>query len=96
MIVVIGHYPEYLQLGQDMTASVFTIPQDIWDRLDDAERWMLNRAFLDDAISQSARFVLATPPERIRSGSFLERELAYLFTMGYNAQRFGDDWEMVK
>lgn len=82
-IVVIGHYPDYLLLAQKLGASCFSVSQEIWEALDDDGRWQMNRDFLDDAIRRGSVFVLSTPPLDVREGSWLDREIQYLFDNGY-------------
>lgn len=47
------------------------------------EQWAANQKFLDRAIARGDDFVLATPLDNVRAGSFFERELQYLFSKGY-------------
>ena len=96
MIVVLGHYPAYLELGAELGATVFDVPTNVWMQMGPAEQWAANRAFLDDAISQGARFVLATPPDRVRPGSHFELELEYITLAGYRLRRHATGWEFVR
>jgi RHS repeat-associated protein len=80
---VIGHYPEYVQLANKLDAKVFSIPQEVWSKMSPAEQWAANQKFLDRAIAKGAEFILATPIDQVRSGSFLEKEIAYLLSQGY-------------
>jgi len=94
VIVVIGHYPDYLDLGAALDAIVFDLPQDRFAAMDNEAIWLENRAFLDAAIKQSARIILATPPDLVRPGSFLARELAYLMERGYRVSGTATGWEV--
>ena len=81
--IVLGHYPEYIELAEQRHASCFNIPADTWNKMTPDERWAANRKFLDDAIAKGDEIVLATPFERLHSGSTYERELRYLASKGF-------------
>jgi hypothetical protein len=48
-----------------------------------AEQWTANQKFLDRMISRGDDVILATPLDKVRSGSFFERELQYLQSKGF-------------
>jgi hypothetical protein len=60
-IVVIGHYPEYVDLANKLSAEYFAVPE----------------------TKQGSLFILSTNLDDVRSGSWLEREIAYLLSRGY-------------
>jgi len=80
---VIGHFPEYSDLAKKLGASHFNIPTSVWGRMSDAERWIANKNFLDEAIARGDEFVLATPLNKMKPGSWFEREVKYLLDHGY-------------
>jgi hypothetical protein len=80
---VIGHYPDYVRLGQQAGAKYFNIPESVWKGMSSAEQWAANAKFLDRGIAQGARFNLATPLEKVRRGSALEMEINYILGRGY-------------
>jgi hypothetical protein len=80
---VIGHYPEYLQVGEAIGAKTFNIPAKVWDAMSVAERWSANQTFLDRGIREGAEFVLATRRADIRAGSQTAYEVGYLLNNGY-------------
>jgi len=86
---VIGHYPEYVQLADDLAANRFSIPKAQWDRMTEAQRWAANQRFLDDAIARGDTIRLATSPDKVRPGSYLEKETRYLTEHGYQLSRDG-------
>ena len=47
------------------------------------EQWTSIRRFLDRAVEGRSEIRLATPLDAIRPGSFLEREVQYLFKNGF-------------
>lgn len=82
-IKVIGHYPEYIELSDQIGVKPFSIPENIWDKMTLAEQWAANQKFLDRAIARGSEFILATPIDKVRAGSFLQREIEYLISQGY-------------
>jgi hypothetical protein len=81
--VVLGHYPEYIELAEQRHVSCFNIPADAWNKMTPEEQWAANRKFLDDAIARGDEILLATPLEGLHSGSWYERELRYLASRGF-------------
>jgi hypothetical protein len=78
-LIVLGHYPEYVNLSQQLNAKRFNIPADIWKKMSDPEKWVANQKFLDRAILRGIDIVLATPLDKVKPGSYFEREINYLF-----------------
>jgi hypothetical protein len=62
--------------------------------LTDAERWAINKQFLDEAIARGDEILLASPESAARAGTFLARELAYLRSLGYEISK--DGTRMIK
>lgn len=81
---VLGHYPEYVKMSDDLMARRFDIPTDVWNRMSSTQQWTANRTFLDRTISRGDDIRLATPIDAVRPGSFYERELQYLMSRGYS------------
>jgi hypothetical protein len=96
VIVVIGHNPAYVRLADTRGHVWFEVDTDVWESWDDARRWAVNQAFLDNAIASDAIFLLATPPNEAREGSCYARELDYLKLRGYKARLTGSDWELFR
>jgi RHS repeat-associated protein len=86
---VLGHYPEYLQLGEKIGGRTFNVPTRIWEGMSPAEQWAANQKFLDRAIARGDTIRLATPASQAREGSFYERELQYLTSKGYRLSSDG-------
>jgi len=72
---VIGHYPDYTNLARQLSARHFSIPSAEWNAMTEAEQWAANQAFLDEEIAAGNPFLLATPLDKVRPGSPLEREI---------------------
>jgi RHS repeat-associated protein len=86
---VLGHYPEYLQLAEEMGAKKFQIPTNVWNKMSESEQWGANTKYLDRMISRGDNIRLATPIEQVKPGSFYQRELNYLFDKGYKLSSDG-------
>jgi hypothetical protein len=79
---VIGRLGEYEDFARSDGLAFFRVSDEVWNSLDDAGRWSLNRAFLDDAIESGDEFIIKAG-DFIPSGSFLDREIRYLRDRGY-------------
>ncbi|MFM6603607.1 MAG: RHS repeat domain-containing protein, partial [Dolichospermum sp.] len=86
---VLGHYPEYKHLADSLDARNFNIPENIWNKMSDAERWTANQKFLDRTISKGDEIILATPLDKVRPGSYYAKELEYLASKGYKPSADG-------
>jgi hypothetical protein len=80
---VLGHYPEYKELADNSNARRFNIPEEIWDKMTDSQRWEANKKFLDRMITRDDEIILSTPLDKVRPGSYFSRELGYLSEKGY-------------
>lgn len=87
--VVLGHYPEYEELGAKIGAKTFSVAPDVWNAMSAEDQWAANQAFLDEGIANSSTFRLATPADAAREGSFYERELGYMQGEGYTISSDG-------
>ena len=80
---VLGHYPEYVVKAQEIGAHYFHVPTRIWNRMSGVEKWAANQKFLNRMIARGDDIILATPAQAARTGTFFEKELNYLKSMGY-------------
>jgi RHS repeat-associated protein len=80
---VLGHYPEYVHVGEAIGAKTFIIPMGVWNKMSSAVQWAANKKFLDRGIAEGAEFVMATRRGDIRAGSALAGEVDYLIKNGY-------------
>jgi hypothetical protein len=97
MIVVLGRYPAYLELGEQLGATVFNVPLAHWRTMSRQQQWEMNRLFLDQAIGNDAIFILASrPPSRADGPSFFRDELDYLGQKGYEVVKEGNMWKLRK
>jgi RHS repeat-associated protein len=86
---VLGHSPEWVDKAAELGARRLNVPQSVWDRWSDAERWSANQRFLDRTIARGDEITLATPYWQARAGSFFARELEYLAGKGYSPSKDG-------
>lgn len=86
---VIGHYPEYVELSTKLNTKPFSIPDNIWNKMTVSEQWTANQKFLDRAIAKGTEFNLATPLNKVRPGSYLQKEIEYLISQGYKLSSDG-------
>lgn len=94
-MIVIGRHPIYLEEAKRLKGRVFDIPQHEWEAMPPDQRWAINKEFLDEAIAADEQIILATPPEKVPSGSTLEKELNYLASRGWFPRQVGDHWEVA-
>ena len=86
---VIGHFPQYVNVAQDLGANYFSVPTEQWNAMSEAERWAANQKFLDAAVGRGDTFRLATSLSKMREGSYLAREVQYLKGFGYAVSKDG-------
>lgn len=82
-VTVLGHYPEYVELAEQLDAGSMQIPMDQWNAMTEDEQWNTTTTFFDYMMKNDHNFRLATPVEKARPGSYYIRELNYLFGKGY-------------
>ncbi|MBP7963694.1 MAG: RHS repeat-associated core domain-containing protein [Caldilineaceae bacterium] len=82
-VTVLGRYPAYVNMANKEGANYLNFVDDTWDRLTDVQRWAVNRQFLDNAIARGDTFKLASRLKEAEPGTYLRRELDYLFSLGY-------------
>jgi RHS repeat-associated protein len=92
---VIGKYPNYLKVADQIGAKRFNIPTSVWNKMSEAQRWTANQKFLDRAIARGGDIMLDKSIKDIGSVSGeLRKELNYLSQRGY--QLSGDGSRMVR
>lgn len=72
----------------------FSIPDNIWSKMTSLKQWAANQKFLDRAIARGSEFNLATPIDKVRPGSFLQKVIEYLMSQGYKL--ISDGAKLVK
>ena len=87
---VIGKYPNYLKVAEEIGAKKFNIPAGVWNKMSEAERWAANQKFLDRAITRGGDIALDKPIKDVNSVSGqLQKELNYLSQRGYELSKDG-------
>lgn len=82
-ISVIGSYPRYIGVSNDLGARRFDIGAAAWAALSSgATRWAANRHFLDSMLKAGDKFVCATDPGLARPGSWFFQEVNHLRSKG--------------
>lgn len=82
-ISVVGSYPHYIAVSDDLGARRFDIGSVAWSALpDSATRWAANRYFLDSKMKARDKFFWATDPKLARPGSWFFQEVNYLRSKG--------------
>ena len=86
---VLVHYPEYVELSDSINARRYQIPNDVWEKMTDIQRWEANQKFLDRTIARGDSITLATPASAARPGSYYAREIDYMIKKGYTVSNDG-------
>jgi hypothetical protein len=88
-ITVLGRYPYYVNLAEQLGADYFQVDPAEWDAMSAEEQWAANRNFLDQAIARGDNFLLSTGLNSARSGTWFLREIRYLMYQGYTFDSTG-------
>lgn len=88
--IVLGKFPDYIKLADDIGANRFSIPTSVWNRMSAADQWAANRKFLDRAISRGDEVRLSNRVGNVQdvNGAF-RQELDYLIANGYRLSSDG-------
>jgi hypothetical protein len=87
---VLGKYPEYINLAEQLGAKRFSVPLNIWNKMSAAEQWSANQKFLDRMIMRGDNIILSNPVLDVNkvSGAF-RQELDYIIGKGYRLNSTG-------
>jgi hypothetical protein len=77
---VIGHTPDYVNVGKQTGMKYLEIPEAEWDALSHAQREDRLRQFLDEGMEAGEDFVITNNPAR--QGSWLEFEIKHILESG--------------
>ncbi|MCG8557977.1 MAG: hypothetical protein MJD61_22230, partial [Proteobacteria bacterium] len=87
---VLGKFPDYVNLADDLAARRFSIPTKIWSKMTPAEQWAANQKFLDRMISRGDEIVLSNPVKNVSEATgWFGRELNYLVEQGFRLSADG-------
>lgn len=89
-VTVLGKYPEYIEMAEEIGARRFNVPSDVWSKMTSAEKWAANQKFLDRTILQSDQIILSNPVRNVNevNGSF-RKEIEYLMQKGFRLTEDG-------
>jgi hypothetical protein len=93
-LAVLGHYPKYLELADELNAKRFNIPIEIWNKMTPEQQWNANKKFLDRLIVRGDNVRLSVNVKDIHKKSYLAKELDYLREHGYRVS--SDGWWLTK
>jgi RHS repeat-associated protein len=89
-ILVLGRFPAYIDMADELGAHRFAIPTEVWNRMSPGQQWAANQRALDRAIARNAEIRLATPLSEVKDpNSSYARELGYMITKGYRLSADG-------
>ena len=80
---VLGRFPRYVKLSDQLNARHFQIPEEVWKRMTPDEMWAANQRFLDRTIARGDEIILATPVKDVPPTSVFFKELQYMKSKGY-------------
>jgi hypothetical protein len=78
-ITVLGSYGKYLELGEELGARTFNIPDAIWKTMTEEQRWAANVRFLNRTITRGDRIVLSNSAFEAKTGTYFYRECNIYF-----------------
>ena len=87
-ISVLGHWPEYIKLADELNAPRFDIGE-LWGKLSPAVRRALNHDFLDAVAERGDDVILSVHRNAVKIPSELEDEIKYLLEKGYSWAKSG-------
>ena len=87
---VLGSYPDYVKLSDELGARRFDVPTEIWkNKMNAAQRWDANRKLLDRMISKGDKVILSNPASSAKPDTSFFREIEYLKSQGYRVSNDG-------
>jgi hypothetical protein len=86
---VLGRYPRYVELSDELNARRFQIPDEVWKRMTPDEQWAANQRFLDRTISRGDEIILSSPVKDLPPQSAFAKELRYMRSKGYRVSKDG-------
>lgn len=79
---VLGHYPGYIALSDQIGSRRFDMDPGVWAGLPHRAQWAANQYFLDAMADADDIFVLSADPTLARPGSWFFHELNHLRQRG--------------
>jgi hypothetical protein len=87
---VLGKFPDYLKMADELGANSFNISGEIWGKMTKAEQWAANQRFLEEVVLRGDEILLSNPLKNLNdaTGTF-RKELEYLMSKGYRLSKDG-------
>lgn len=86
---VLGSYPHYVKLSDELGARRFEIPMDAWNRMTPDQQWAANRKFLDRAIAKGDEIILSNSGHAAQRGTVFFKEVQYMKSQGFRLSEDG-------
>jgi hypothetical protein len=80
--IVLGSFPGYLALANQLGANALNIPMSEWDAMTPAQQWATNVAFLNAAIANASDIILSANVDAAQAGTAFYNEIQYLLEQG--------------
>ena len=80
--IVLGSFPGYLALANQLGANALNIPMSQWSEMTPAQQWAENVAFLNAAIANASDIILSTNVAAAQAGTAFYNEIQYLLSQG--------------
>ncbi|MFA5144022.1 MAG: hypothetical protein WC522_07665 [Candidatus Omnitrophota bacterium] len=87
--MVLGRYPDYVNVADQLGARRFQVPMEIWSKMSNGEQWAANVKALERTIERGGRFILGSPVEKATPGTGFFNELQHLVSKGYRISSNG-------
>ncbi len=90
-VTVLGKYPDYINLAENLGARKFSVPTKFWNRMSASEQWIANQKFLDRTRLRGDNVIVSNPIIDINrvSGAF-RNEINYMIDKGYRLNNSGN------
>ncbi len=87
---VLGKFPNYINLANQLGANRFSIPKNIFNKMSPTQQWNANTKFLDRAILRNDDIFLSDSPLDLNkfNGAF-KKEIEYMIEKGFKVNSMG-------
>ena len=91
---VLGRYPEYIQMAQNLKSRLFNYPTSTWNQLTLGQQYRLNMEFLRVAANRGQEILLSANAYAAPANFAFASEIRYLLSRGYRIVDEG--WRMIR
>ena len=92
-VTVLGRYPDYVDLSNEIMARRFEIPPEAWKAMMPEAQWTANVKLLDRTIARGDTIVLSNNAHSVNPISYFVKEILYLQKKGYSI--YADGFSMI-